>query len=106
MASHAQRGDLDKTVPRSASVTTTASVCRPLESVSAALDSQESGKSNFCFKFQGTDSQITESKQFVFHDTYLYLLTSFINARIGNLWCSQMHFVIHKQMKNNLNIVL
>lgn len=71
VASHAQRGDLDKTVPRSVSVTTTASVCRPLESVSAALDSLESGKSNFSFKFQGTDYRITESKQFVFYDTYM-----------------------------------
>lgn len=47
VASHVQRGDLDKTVPRSVSVTTMASVCCPLESVSAALDTQENGKSNF-----------------------------------------------------------
>lgn len=45
MASHVQRGDLDRTVPRSVSVTTMASVCHPLESVSAALDTQENGAS-------------------------------------------------------------
>lgn len=45
--SHVQKGDLDKTAPRNVSVTTTASVCHLLDSVSAALDTQENGKSNF-----------------------------------------------------------
>lgn len=45
MASHVQRGDLDKTVPRNVSVTTMASVCHSLDSVSAALDTQENGAS-------------------------------------------------------------
>ena len=46
-ASHVQRGDLDRTAPRNVSVTTTAFVCCPLDSVFAPLDTQENGKSNF-----------------------------------------------------------
>lgn len=47
VASHVQRGDLAKIVPRNVSVTTAAFVCPPLDSVSAALDTQENGKNNF-----------------------------------------------------------
>lgn len=51
MASHAQRGDLDKTAPRNVSVTTMAFVCRPVDNVSAALGTQESGKRSLCLLY-------------------------------------------------------
>lgn len=44
VASHVQKGDLDRTVHRSVSVTTMASVYHPLDSVCAALDTQENGE--------------------------------------------------------------
>lgn len=47
VVSHVRKADMDKTVQRSVSVTTTAFVCRPPESACAALDTQENGKSNF-----------------------------------------------------------
>lgn len=47
MVSHVQKADLDRIVPRSVSVTTTASVWRPQGSVFAAPDTLENGKSNF-----------------------------------------------------------
>lgn len=46
-ASHVQRGDLDKTVPRNVSVTTMAFVYCLMDSVSAPPDTQENGKSYF-----------------------------------------------------------
>lgn len=46
-ASLVQKGGLDRTAPRNVSVTTTASVSCPLDSVSAPLDTREKGQSFF-----------------------------------------------------------
>lgn len=43
VVSHVQREDSGRTAPRNVSVTTMAFVCRPLDSVSAALDTQGNG---------------------------------------------------------------
>lgn len=53
VASHVQREDLDQTVLRNVSVTTTASVSHPLDSVSAALDTQENGKRSCLLLLEG-----------------------------------------------------
>lgn len=53
VVSHVQREDLDQTVLRNVSVTTTASVSHPLDSVCAALDTQENGKRTFLLHIEG-----------------------------------------------------
>lgn len=47
MASHVQRAVLEETVPKNVSVTTMGFVLRPLDNVSAALDTQENGETIF-----------------------------------------------------------